>query len=41
MLGKVFLPLGRTDCPEHTMGWVPRAKNKVPAVGLGPRASMS
>lgn len=39
MLGRVFFPFGRTDCPEHTMGRVLGAKNEVPAVALGPRAS--
>lgn len=34
MLGRVFSPLGRTDCPEHTMGWVLGAKNWPGAKGF-------
>lgn len=34
MLGRAFSPLGRTDCPEHTMGWVLGAKNWPGAKGF-------
>lgn len=38
-VGEGFPPLGRTDYPQRTVGRLLGAKNEVPAVGLGPRAS--